>query len=287
MSGIVIPGPVPPKSGPAEILRIAVSMTVACAIGAIVLGLVFMGTDRYATAERAASERRAVTEMLSLDAGARVRVVAQYLDRTHGQVVYRQAAEGGGPATRLVFGLDGALVRRDRVAAESEESRALEPLGRIFVATRDGRTAGFVVEGQSRGYKNVIRFFVALDSSFSIAGVRVVEHEEDPGLGAETATEWFEGQFIGRGPEAAAALDVTRDPMPEDWRSALFALRREPVARWRAEHGALMTREGAKPIYAVTGATITSRAVTDGVRATVDHFRRRWRLIGPQLGGVS
>ena len=24
-------------------------------------------------------------------------------------------------------------------------------------------------------------------------------------------------------------------------------------------------------------------AVTDGVRATVDHFRRRWRLIGPQL----
>jgi electron transport complex protein RnfG len=287
VSGIVIPGPVPPKSGPAEVLRIAVSMTVACAIGAIVLGFVYMGTDRYATAERAASERRAVTEMLSLDSSARVRVVSQYLDRAHGQVVYRRASEEGGPATRLVFALDGALVRRDQVAAASEESRALEPLGRIFVATRDGHTEGFVVEGQSRGYKNVIRFFVALDSSFSIAGVRVVEHEEDPGLGAETATAWFQGQFIGRGPEAAAALDVTRDPMPEDWRSALAALQREPVARWRAEHAALVARESARRIYAVTGATITSRAVTDGVRATVDHFRRRWRLIEPQLGGAS
>lgn len=287
MSGPVLVGPAPPKMGAGEVVRIAVSMTIACAIGALVLGAVFVGTDRYATAARAASERRAVTEMLSLDANASVREVAQYLDRAHGQVIYRQAGEAGAPATRLVFALDGALLTRDRVAAASEESRALEPLGRIFIATRDGRTSGFVVEGQSRGYKNVIRFFVALDSSFSIAGVRVVEHEEDPGLGAETATPWFQGQFIGRGPDAASALDVTRDPMPEDWRSALGALEREPVAKWRSEHGALMARESDKKIYAVTGATITSRAVTDGVRATVDHFRRRWRLIEPQLGGAS
>jgi Na+-translocating ferredoxin:NAD+ oxidoreductase RnfG subunit len=37
----------------------------------------------------------------------------------------------------------------------------------------------------------------------------------------------------------------------------------------------------------VTGATISSRALTDGVRTTVDHFRRRWALIAPQLGGPS
>jgi electron transport complex protein RnfG len=260
---------------------------VACAIGAAVLGLVYVGTDRYATRARAAGERAAVTELLALDAGATVREVSQYLDRAHGQVVYREAAEGGGASKRLVYALDGTLVAHDNVPAGTEEPRAFESLGRIFVATRDGRPAGFVVEGQSRGYKNVIRFFVALDSSFSIAGVRVVEHEEDPGLGAETATPWFQGQFIGRSPEQVSALDVTRDPMPEDWRAALSQLGHKAAADWRTEHAALIAREGMNPIHAVTGATISSRALTDGVRATVDHFRRRWSLIAPQLGGAS
>lgn len=83
------------------------------------------------------------------------------------------------------------------------------------------------------------------------------------------------------------ALDVTRDPMPEDWRTALDALERTPRGEWRARESALLARENGRPIYAVTGATISSRAVTDGVRATVDHFRRRWALIGPELGGAS
>ncbi len=147
-------------------------------------------------------------------------------------------------------------------------AEGLVPLGRMFVAKRAGIPAGFVVEGESRGFKKRIRLFVALRPDFSIADMRVIEHEEDPGLGAEVATPWFRGQFTGRTAAEVAKLDVTKDPMPEDWRAALLA------------------RERAKPIYAVTGATISSRAVTDGVRATVDHFRRRWALLEPHLGGL-
>ena len=286
MSGPVNPTPTA-RGNAAEVLRIAGSMTVACAIGAVVLGGVYVGTERYATAARATREREAVTQLLSLNAGSSVREISQYLDRAHSQVIYRQAGENGAAATRLVYAFDGTLVTRATVPVANEEPRAFEAMGRIFVATRDGRPGGFVVEGQSRGYKNVIRFFVALDSSFSIAGVRVVEHEEDPGLGAETATPWFQGQFIGRSPEQAAALDVTRDPMPEDWRGALAKLERRSLAEWRQEHAALIARESGNPIHAVTGATISSRALTDGVRTTVDHFRRRWALIAPQLGGPS
>lgn len=288
MSGPVIAGPgAGPRKDAVEMLRITASMTVACALGAVVLGAVYVGTDRYARAERAAGERAAVAQLLSLDAGARVREISQYLDRGRGEVVYRQAGEPGTAATRLVYSLDGTLLARTRVAGVGEEPRALEPLGRIFVATRGGRPAGFVVEGQTNGYKNTIRFFVALDSAFSIAGVRVVEHEEDPGLGAETATPWFQGQFVGRNPGQVSALDVSRDPLPEDWRTALAQLQRKSLAEWRAEHAALIAREAVHPIYAVTGATISSRALTDGVRGTVDHFRRRWALIAPELGGPS
>jgi electron transport complex protein RnfG len=288
VSGPDIPVPVAnrPRDA-AEMLRITASMTVACALGALVLGAVYVGTDRYARAERAASERTAVAQLLSLDAGASVREISQYLDRGRAQVVYRQSGGPGAAATRLVYSLDGTLLTRTRVAGASEEPRSLEPLGRIFVATRAGRPAGFVVEGQTNGYKNTIRFFVALDSAFSVAGVRVVEHEEDPGLGAETATPWFQGQFVGRSPEQVSALDVSRDPLPEDWRAALDQLQRKSLAEWRAEHAALIAREAVRPIYAVTGATISSRALTDGVRGTVDHFRRRWALIAPALGGPS
>src|SRR5262249_15121944 len=104
---------------------------------------------------------------------------------------------------------------------------------------------------------------------------------------AETATPWFQGQFIGRPAASLDQVDVTRDPMPEDWRAALVTLDRTPAADWRAAHAALIERERAHPIYAVTGATISSRALTNRVRTTVDHFRRRWALISPHLEGHS
>jgi electron transport complex protein RnfG len=172
-------------------------------------------------------------------------------------------------------------------APASSETSALRPLGRLFVARQRDTLAGFVVEGQARGYKNRIRFLIGLTSGFEVAGVRVVEHEEDPGLGAEIATPLFEDQYQGRTADEIERLDVTRDPMPEDWRVALRRLAREPRDAWNARHAALLARERRRPIYAVTGATISSRALTVGVRTTVDHFRRRWALLAPHIGGGS
>jgi electron transport complex protein RnfG len=115
--------------------------------------------------------------------------------------------------------------------------------------------------------------------------MRVVEVQDDPGLGAEVAQPWFREQYVGRSAEEIARLDVTRDPMPEDWRQALVAFaRRAPDGP--ARHRELLQRERSRPIYAVTGATISSRAVTEGVRKTMDHFRRRWWLLAPHLEGV-
>jgi H+/Na+-translocating ferredoxin:NAD+ oxidoreductase subunit G len=275
----------PPKG---EWLPIVASMTVTCALGAAILGGVYLATDRYAEAARVQGERRAVTELLGLRPDAEVREVRQYLTRARDRVVYRTAEGGTGRAEgvggeELVFGLDGGLVHEGPAPSGVGD---LIPLGRVFVAaTATGAPSGFVVEGDTRGYKNKIRFFVALDSSWNIAGVRVLEHEEDPGLGAEVATPWFQGQFAGRPLESVGGLDVTRDPMPEDWRTALKDLKRMAPVAWSERYGALRTREQGKPIYAVTGATISSRAFTDGVRATVLHFRRRWELVEPYLEG--
>jgi electron transport complex protein RnfG len=280
-----------PTSDRAELTRIVLSMTVTMIVAGVILGAVFMGTDRYMKASELARERGAIAEMLSLDSAATVTEVRQYLAPERREVIYRALPFGAhaGTAREARFAFDGTLRGRSEVAASEDgsEPAGLEPLGRLFVASAGGAPAGFVVEGESRGYKNRIRFFVALSSAFEILGVRVVEHEEDPGLGAEIATAWFQGQFLGRAGEQLARLDVTRDPMPEDWRAALRTLARTPAPAWRETHRELVAREAGRPIYAVTGATISSRALTQGVRTTVDHFRRRWTLVAPYLGGPA
>jgi electron transport complex protein RnfG len=273
---------------PREVARIAFNLAMVCAVGAAVLGGVYLGTSRYQEASRLAGERRAVTGMLALEGDARVLEVRQYLAPARREVVYRARpyGEDAAPVRELVFSLEGEL-RTANAGAAPAVAPGLVPLGRLFVAQRSGAPAGFVVEGETRGYKNRIRFFVALDTAFTVQGVRVLEHEEDPGLGAEVATTWFQGQFVGRQAAAMSALDVQKTPMPEDWRSALDELAREPARSWLATHADLVARESGRPVYAVTGATISSRALTRGVRTTVDHFRRRWALIGPQLGASS
>lgn len=264
-----------------EVIRIAASMVAVCAVGALILGGVYLATERYAEAARKKMERDAVTQMLGLDAHATVLEVSQYLSPAGDAVVYRTPVEGAAPGRELVFALDGSLVKNGN--AVDPTPRELRPLGRVFAARRDGVPAGFLVEGESKGYKNRIRFFVALDTTWTVQGVRVVEHEEDPGLGAEVATSWFQGQYVGRRLADVPSLDVTRDPMPEDWRGALRELGRLTPTVWQQRHGAARVREASRPIYAVTGATISSRALTDGVRATILHFRKRWERIAPYL----
>lgn len=269
-----------------ETLRITLSLAVVCAVGAGVLGGLYAVTERW---QRAASERReraAVTGMLGLPVSAPLLEVRQYLAPAAGAVVYRaQRPDAPSAAREFAFTLDGA-------PAPLPPGEGRVPLGRLFVGERQGAgrgdaPVGFVVEGITRGYKSPMRFLVALDAAGAVLGVRVIEHEEDPGLGAEVATPLFQAQFVGRDSAALARLAVTKDPMPEDWRTALGELQRMPAGTWQARHAALAARERSRPIYAVTGATISSRALTDGVRATIEHFRRRWLLIAPNLAGAA
>lgn len=288
MSDLVhIDGAPRPKADPKVIAGIAMNLVLVCAVSAIVLGGVYVGTERYQREARLAGERSAVSGMLALGDGAEVTEVRQYLDPAKREVHYLARAYGdaAAPVRAIVFGLDGSLHGSEAVATGAAEPAGFEELGRLFVAKQGGALAGFVLEGESRGYKNRIRFFVALDSALAVKGVRVLEHEEDPGLGAEIATPVFRAQFSGRTPDEIAALGVTRDPMPEDWHAALSAYASSAGGEAPADWRTLLDRERTKPIYAVTGATISSRALTRGVKGTVDHFRRRWALLAPQLEG--
>lgn len=89
-------------------------------------------------------------------------------------------------------------------------------------------SSGEAVQVSSRGYGGPIVLLVGVSRENKVLGLKVLSQKETPGLGNKVAGQRWLRQFIGRGPA---------DPL-----------------------------EPKKDIDAITGATITSRAVCEGVR---------------------
>ena len=97
---------------------------------------------------------------------------------------------------------------------------------------------GYAVEVTPGGFDNTITMMVGVDTEGKVLGISVISHTETAGLGAVAAAgtpagEAFRGQFAGM----SGALSVTKD---------------------------------GGEVQAITGATITSRAICVGVNAALD-----------------
>ena len=97
---------------------------------------------------------------------------------------------------------------------------------------------GYALEVLPGGFDNVITMMVGVDFDGNVLGISIVKHTETAGLGAVAAAstsagESFRGQFVGQ----SGSVSVTKD---------------------------------GGQIEAITGATITSRAVCVGVQAALD-----------------
>ncbi|MDP2913572.1 MAG: RnfABCDGE type electron transport complex subunit G [Candidatus Omnitrophota bacterium] len=112
-----------------------------------------------------------------------------------------------------------------------------------FEATKNAILAGYCIKAVGTGYSGYMRIVVGIDTAGTIKGVKVLEHQETPGLGSKIneirrgeKDAWFLRQFIGRQGKAVAIK---------------------------------------KDIDAITGATISSKAVTDAIRDTVLEFLQK------------
>ena len=97
---------------------------------------------------------------------------------------------------------------------------------------------GYAVEVTPGGFDNTITMMVGVDTEGKVLGISIIKHTETAGLGAVAAAgtpagESFRGQFVG----ASGSVSVTKDGGTMD---------------------------------AITGATITSRAICVGVNAALD-----------------
>ena len=111
------------------------------------------------------------------------------------------------------------------------------PAGNPLVSALYGSETGYAVEVTPAGFDNTITMMVGIDLEGKVLGISIISHTETAGLGAVAAAKTsagdaFRGQFAGL-TEAA------------------------------------VTKDGGQ-VDAITGATITSRAVCDGVNAALD-----------------
>lgn len=147
--------------------------------------------------------------------------------------------------------LPGSDSFKEPVEAETLKDKGLKVSDRIvqlYEAQKGGETSGYVVEVNSKGYGGDIKIFVGVDTQSNITGVTLVNHNETAGLGAKAADAAFTQQYLGKIPEKT--FSVVKGVADDD-----------------------------NEIEAISGATISSKAVTQGVEDAV-------QLIRSLLGGA-
>ena len=279
-----------------EMVIIAAGLTIVCLIAAMILGGLYFITEPAKEHNLHLREELMIRGLLGLSEQAKIHEVRRYL-KSEGaelQVVYLT------PKKLAQMDLDGKELAvwpvPDEVAAAASaelkdewvhkqvhtaDPKQLQYAGRFFVGVDGTKPAGYVVEGITAGFKNWIRFFMAIDSAYSIQGVEIIEHEEDPGLGAEIVKRYFKNQFAGRSLADIEKISVTKDPLPKEWQEALEQLGDTPFAPWLEKYRSMLPKN--PNIHAITGSTISSTAVTVGVKTALGNFRKRMTIVEKYL----
>jgi len=106
--------------------------------------------------------------------------------------------------------------------------------------SQDKKIVGYAIYTKTRGYSGDIGLIFGVDEENKIAGIKILEQSETPGLGSKIGDKWFLAQFIG-----------------------LSVLNKEEIALKRDN-----VKEG--KIDSITAATISSRAVIKAVHQGIE-----------------
>ncbi len=98
-----------------------------------------------------------------------------------------------------------------------------------FVAKKGNDIIGYVVQSFGKGYSSYINVLIAADNDLKVQKIAILSHAETPGLGDEIEKDEFKNQFKGK--------DI--------------------------DHIKLVKTETTEYIQAISGVTISSRAVTE------------------------
>jgi electron transport complex protein RnfG len=109
----------------------------------------------------------------------------------------------------------------------------------VYAAYIGEELAGYVFSVAPKGFGGEIAVTVGVDSEHSVSGVRIGDNQETPGLGSKAADEKFTEQYIGK--DISKEIKIVKRPASTD-----------------------------DEVQAVSGATISTRAVTNAVQVSAE-----------------
>ena len=283
-----------------DIITIVIRLTLSCLLAGMVMGTAFIFTQKAKLHNEHVNEQRVMLSLLGYSdktpppTSLAMHEVYRYIV-TEGEALslgYLLPVDHDGQHgfSFVTMGLDGSFlgshdltISVDLVKEEAERSKAiLSALGngkvirfadQTIVVTNNGERQAYLLSGEFPGFKTFIKVILAVDPTFSLLGVEVMEHEEDPGLGAEIVQDYFKNQFKGKPFGTLKKLDVVKVPIPDEYLRVLEAAKHDGISLEEIARVQELYRD--KDIYALTGATISSLAVTNGVKGIVKKFAYR------------
>ena len=99
------------------------------------------------------------------------------------------------------------------------------------------RPVGYSAMAYAGGFSSTINTMVGITTDFKVNAIKVISQQETPGLGTHTQDEWFQKQFAGR-----------------------------------TENDLLVDKDGGT-VKSITGATISTRAVTNSIKQLIAHLK--------------
>ena len=110
-----------------------------------------------------------------------------------------------------------------------------EPVSEVYAAKdKDGKVIGYCVGVSPNGFGGAIDMIVGIGIDDEMTGVKIISMSETPGLGSKAQEPKFKDQFTGKKTESD--IKVIKSGTPAD-----------------------------DEIIAISGATVTSKAVTSGI----------------------
>ncbi len=144
----------------------------------------------------------------------------------------------------------------------------------IAEKTVDGKSVtGYAFITEKAGYSGTIRIMVGVNESMTITGISVLSQSETPGLGARI-TEVASKNTIWDAITGNARFDGDTTPWFQKQFRNLDATRQIFIVKkgdWKESMADDLQQNN--EISAITGATITTKAVRDGVEEGIDTFR--------------
>ncbi len=137
-----------------------------------------------------------------------------------------------------------------------------------------GKLVGFAFNGEVRGYSSQIVVKVGLSPENRILAIKVLEQQETPGLGTKVAEVPTEESLWEKLAGKGSGGGVAEPPFQAQFQGKNLSDLKLVRGQWPHPHP--------HHIDAITGATITSRAVTDAVKNAVELFMKVKKNEGPE-----